>query len=408
MNLKFNLFKSAKKLIAVIMIAAMLTAAAGCTLYRFNGIGTPNTDNKNTSGKPAFTITKLSENPDLVQMTKEEVAEQILKSTVTVLSYSAENAATHSGSGSGVVFDDEGYLITNAHVVTQEQVVKGTATAVAMPKVSIVFDKNGELIDYAAEITGFDTQSDLAVVKFTPDDRAEIVAAQFGDSSELKHANTVIAAGSPGGLEFTNSITVGYVSGLNRQIPTSSGYTIDCIQTDAAINPGNSGGPLVNLYGHVVGINSSKIAAANYDSMGFAIAINEETRVIITELKDNGKYSRGMMGITYNSQFITTETAKTNNWTYKDNFISGIELISVTDAMKSKGIQGKEDKKTETNPVGDIMIEIDGKPITSVSVISQVLRFKKPGDTVDIVVFKTSDSGGLLTSKTPSLTVTLK
>lgn len=123
-----------------------------------------------------------------------------------------------------------------------------------------------------ATLVGRDARTDLAVLKI--DDTEGLVAAEFGDSDSLKVGEMAIAIGNPGGSEFARSLTQGRISGLNRLLVTQEGLQFRLIQTDAAINPGNSGGALVNAAGQVIGINTIKISASDYEGMGFAIPIN--------------------------------------------------------------------------------------------------------------------------------------
>ena len=161
-----------------------------------------------------------------------------------------------AGEGSGVIFSEDGYIVTNQHVVdgaTSLKVVTSDGTS------------------YEAQLVGEDTQTDLAVLKIEAEG---LTPAEFGSSEDLQVADEVMAIGNPGGLQLSSSVTMGYVSALNRAVTNSeTGYTLNCIQTDAAINPGNSGGALVDMNGHVVGINSSKIAAVDYEGLGFAIPL---------------------------------------------------------------------------------------------------------------------------------------
>ncbi|MBE6829330.1 MAG: trypsin-like serine protease, partial [Ruminococcaceae bacterium] len=215
-------------------------------------------------------------------------------------------------------------------------------------------------------LVGSDSVTDLAVIKV---DAKGLTAAEFGSSDDLKVADTVMAIGNPGGLEFNSSVTIGYVSALNREITNSdTGYTMKCIQTDAAINPGNSGGALVNMYGQVVGINSSKIVATGYEGLGFSIPINV-AQPIISDLKQYGYVKdRAVLGIS--GQFIDTMTSRFYNLPV------GMYVGSVTNPeVTSAGI-----KK------GDVITKIDGKDVTSQNVITNVITGKKPGDTVTLNV----------------------
>ena len=193
---------------------------------------TPNTE--------GITIPKK---PQGQELTSQEVYKKVVKSTVTVAVTLTRNGQEQNSTGTGIIATSDGYIITNSHVVlnTKSSVVK-------------IITSGGE--EYEAVVVGVDRTTDLAILKtndhnFTP--------AEFGDAGELEIGDSVVAIGNPGGEKFSGSMTGGYVSGLDREVGRYSENGMTYIQTDAAINPGNSGGPLVNMYGQVIGINSSKI-----------------------------------------------------------------------------------------------------------------------------------------------------
>ncbi len=335
--------------------------------------------NSTATSNPAFTITKLANNTATTtaagsQLSLQQIAQNVVPSVVCIQNYqvsqntrytmggangSGNNAAASTddsavdpaSEGSGIVATSDGYIITNAHVVSGASSLK-------------VILSNGS--KYSAKLIGSDSVTDLAVIKI---DATGLTAAQFGSSADLKVADTVMAVGNPGGMEFNSSVTIGYVSALNREITNSeTGYTMKCIQTDAAINPGNSGGALVNMYGQVIGINSSKIVATGYEGLGFSIPINV-AQPIISDLKQYGYVKdRAVLGIA--GQFIDDVTSRFYN------LPTGMYVSSVTsDAVTKAGI-----KK------GDVITKIDGKSITSQNVITTVVTSKKPGDTVTLSV----------------------
>ena len=147
---------------------------------------------------------------------------------------------------------------------------------------------------YLAEVVGRDERSDLAVIKIEPNE--ELTVASFGDSDKLVVGETAIAIGNPGGENFTNSLTQGVISGLDRSVSTSDGTVLKVVQTDAAINPGNSGGALCNAKGEVIGINTIKIGMTGYEGMGFAIPSNDVLE-ICQQLIKAGKVVRPALGV---------------------------------------------------------------------------------------------------------------
>ena len=307
-------------------------------------------------------------------LTPAQVAAKVKQSVVCIENFSDNAGQTLQGEGSGIIFSvsgKEGYIITNAHVVEDAASLK-----VVMVDGSI----------YDAYLIGSDTNTDLAVIRAVVDDQT-LTPAEFGDASALQQGDYVLALGNPGGMAFSNSATYGIVSAVNRQVQTKNGYTMSCIQTDAAINPGNSGGPLVNMYGQVVGINSSKIVASGYEGLGFAISINE-AQPVISDLMEYGYVKdRAYLGITY--QFIDESTSRMYGLPV------GVYIYSfTTDTLSSAGCK-----------VGDIITHADGEELISSSVLINLLAEKKPGDQMTFTVYRAGDR--FTQSETLEITVTL-
>ncbi|MEG1426624.1 MAG: trypsin-like peptidase domain-containing protein [Oscillospiraceae bacterium] len=260
----------------------------------------------------AFTITKVAdENSNTTAATDEvgvlsrqEISKKLIPSVVCIQNYqvndrygflgnttTGNSEVSPAGEGSGIVLTADGYIATNAHVVAD-----ATSLKVVMSDGST----------YEATIIGSDEITDLAVIKV---EATGLTPAEFGSSEDLSVADEVIAIGNPGGMTFNSSVTIGYVSALNREISGGEGgYPMNCIQTDAAINPGNSGGALVNKYGQVVGINSAKIVESGYEGLGFAIP-SETAQPIISDLKNYGYVKdRAILGIS--GQYIDEMTAQ--------------------------------------------------------------------------------------------------
>ncbi|MGZ4134126.1 MAG: S1C family serine protease, partial [Tumebacillaceae bacterium] len=191
-----------------------------------------------------------------------------------------------AGTGSGILFDKQGHIVTNNHVVEGADEVEIS-----------INDKK-----FKATVVGTDPITDLAVIKVDPKDVADLTPANFGDSDKLNIGEPAIAIGNPLGMKFAQTVTVGVISATNRDMPVQDEqtgqelYSQTVLQTDAAINPGNSGGALVNIKGEVIGINSAKIATSGVEGIGFAIPINE-VRPIIQQLMDQGKVIRPALGI---------------------------------------------------------------------------------------------------------------
>lgn len=290
------------------------------------------------------------------ELTITQRAEKVQPSVVGIVTYIQSNQSIfggEQGQGSGIILSTDGYIVTNAHVISNASSVK-----------VVLYDGS----EYNATIVGEDEKTDLAVLKIEADN---LTPAEFGNSDQMEIGEQVIAIGNPGGLELAGSVTVGYVSALNRPISTSTGNTIDCIQTDAAINPGNSGGALVNTYGQVIGINSQKIAATEFEGIGFAISINE-AQPIINDLIEHGYVTgRVKMGITM--QMIDQMSAQIYGYQ------PGVGVVSVeadSPAAKAGLVPG------------DIITEIDGESVLSSEKLNQILEKHKPGDEITLTVFR--------------------
>ena len=189
------------------------------------------------------------------------------------------NELIEQGSGSGIIISEDGYIVTNQHVID------------GATEISVVLNTGDE---YTATLVGADERSDLAVLKISA---PNLVAAEIGDSETLQAGELAVAIGNPLGQEFAGTVTVGVISAVNRTM-TVENKKYNLIQPDAAINPGNSGGALVNQFGEVIGINSVKISTTGVEGIGFAIASNE-AKPIIDDLMDKGYVSgRPLVGIT--------------------------------------------------------------------------------------------------------------
>lgn len=274
-----------------------------------------------------------------------------------------------TGEGSGVITSSDGYIMTNAHVVDGASALK-------------VVLSNGK--SYEAKLIGSDTVTDLALIKISA---TGLSAAQFGDSSSLKIGDEVVAIGNPGGSELVSSATFGNISALNRNITDENGYNRECIQTDAAINPGNSGGALVNMYGQVVGINSSKltqVGGTSAEGLGFAIPIND-AQPIISSLKQYGYVKdRAVLGIS--GRMVDSVTARI----YGLNS-TGFVIQKITNSELTKaGIT-----------IGDMITKIDDTTVVSSGTITSAISKKKAGNTVKLTLLS------LQTGKSSTITVKL-
>ena len=310
------------------------------------------------AAEPNLTLTdKPEEEKEILtdgKLTIPQRAEKVKASVVGIVNYQQSAGSyysTEAGQGSGIIMSEDGYIITNAHVIDG-----------AMGLKVVLFDGT----EYAAQIVGSDTQTDLAVIKV---EATGLTPAEFGNSDQLEVGEQLIAVGNPTGLELGSTLTVGYVSALNRQIDSTSG--LNYIQTDAAINPGNSGGALANEYGQVIGINSAKISGSDYEGLGFAISIND-AQPIIDDLINYG-YVKGRVRLGIGVYEMDSFMAQLNNTP------QGLVVASI-DAGTPAASSGLVP--------GDIITAIDGQDITLFDDIASMLEGKKPGDTVVLSVFR--------------------
>lgn len=320
--------------------------------------------NKNYSGM------KLESNPKDAKTngsyTAAKATEEVSDSVVGILCYSDDvpdqaDTTTASSQGSGIIFSQDGYVITNAHVIGNSK----TAYAIR------VVTSDGKV--YKAGVVGYDSRTDIAVLKM--DDAKGLTPATFGDSSQLEVGQDIIVVGNPGGLDYQNTTTKGVISALDRKLSTSS--LTKYIQTDAAINPGNSGGPLVNYYGQVVGITTSKIVSETYEGMGFAIP-SQTVKNIVDTLVKNG-YVEGRVKIGISGIAVTSDQA--SNY----NIPQGIYVQSIASGGPCDGTSLEE---------GDIITEVDGETITSFADVYAILETHKPGDKIKVKYYSSSSGNG--------------
>jgi S1-C subfamily serine protease len=278
-----------------------------------------------------------------------------------------------TATGSGFVIDTDGHLITNNHVVegaTSIRVKLGSSEAT-----------------HPAEVVGTDPATDVALLKVdAPADQLHPLA--LGASSQVRVGDPVVAIGNPFGLDRT--VTSGIVSALQRQIQAPNGFSIShVIQTDAAINPGNSGGPLIDAAGKVIGINSQIQTGGGNGNVGIGFAIPIDTaREVVTQLKENGKVEHAYLGISATS--ISADLARAVNLPVKKGVL--VQEVVAGGPADRAGIEGGTTSATiegaEFRLGGDILIEVDGKPIASMNDVIDLVNAAKPGDTLDFTLLR--------------------
>ncbi|OJU13644.1 MAG: hypothetical protein BGN88_06515 [Clostridiales bacterium 43-6] len=290
-------------LIACCLICSVLsgTVTSGVFLYTSGSLGTlfgSGTTTSNSTAQKTGQTVNINVDKTAVGLV-EAVAEKVSPSVVGIRATTSYDnfffgEQQQSGEGSGIIYKSDGYIITNYHVIS---------TAVENQKSKLeVFLPSDAKTAIAATVVGYEMESDIAVIKI---EKTGLQAIEIGDSSKLKVGETAVAVGNPGGLEFMGSVSTGIISGLNRKIQMETSGDMTLIQTDAAINPGNSGGALVNSEGKLIGVNSAKMAADNFEGMGFAIPVNSVVSIcnrILTN-KDEKKAFLGVkISTTYTSE----------------------------------------------------------------------------------------------------------
>ena len=302
-----------------------------------------NASNIQIDGKTPLTI------PEIAEAVGPSVVGVLNKTTLQVQKYydpfsgryyysddpANDGQTIEQGSGSGIIISNDGYIVTNQHVVD------------GASEISVVLNTGEE---YNAKLIGQDTKTDLAVLKI--DAGNDLPAAVLGDSSNIKTGELAVAIGNPMGMEFSGSVTAGIISATNRTM-TIEDRTYNLIQTDAAINSGNSGGALINQYGEVIGINSVKLSSTGVEGMSFAIPTSE-AKPIIDDLMSSGYVTgRPLVGIVIQS-------------TKYGLFISSVNQGS-----------GAEKAGLKT---GDQILSVDGTEVSSTTEINKIRDTKKPGD----------------------------
>lgn len=307
-------------------------------------------------------VLKLKDQPDDIdtgEYTARYAFRQVKDSVVNVVVFSNADVIGETpyklGTGTGIVITSNGYVITNSHVIEDK---KGVGVEIILT--------DGRC--YAATIVGYDTRTDLAVLKI---DATGLSAAEFVDSSQIEVGQDAIAVGNPGGVEYSNSLTRGCVSALNRTVKSNT--VVSYIQTDAAINPGNSGGPLLNSAGQIMGVTTIKIASTEYEGMGFAIpsdTVVEIANDIIAKGYVSGRVRLGITGKVYEGGILTD--------TY------GIEIIEISSDSPLVGTEAR---------VGDVIMSINGVETPDFASLFMQLASHEPGDEVTLGMYRPPSSG---------------
>lgn len=317
----------------------------------------PNDDKSDySSDSSIILVNPPKDKDDNSKYTTQYAYNQISDSAVGIVCYTGKvtDDSEPASQGTGIVITKDGYIATNSHVIGDSR---------NLYKVRVVLNDG---TTFEAKIIGYDTRTDLAVLKVSAKD---LKPAVFCDSDKTEIGDDVIAIGNPGGMDFQNSLTKGIISAKDRELSLSA--QVSYIQTDAAINPGNSGGPLCNMYGQVIGINTAKISDSSYEGMGFAIP-SQTAKKVIDDLIHQG-YVGGRVRIGISGQAVTEAM--------KQYYAlpAGILIGEITEDGPCDG------SGLKTN---DVMTAIDGEKVETFKDVYAILEKHSAGDKVTLSIYR--------------------
>ncbi len=375
------------KIIFSVLAVCLVVAVVGIVLNVTGVIGKIDSgDKESVTQSQEEDSAKLSDSEDVPlkdsgnNYTVAGVAKESMDSCVGITVYSQQADAynffygqggnnngspSKSGEGSGILMSEQNgktYVITCAHVISD-----GDSFSVTL--------NDGTEVD--ADMVGFDSQTDIGVLSI---DKTGLKIADFADSKTLVVGEQVVAIGCPGGLEFMNSVTSGYISALDRPVSSSIGYDNECIQTDAAINPGNSGGALFNMQGQVIGVNSSKIASTEYEGMGFAVPSSTAISTANSLIKVGYVEGRAKIGVQY------SPIVNFNNYAQVLKELDSKGFKDAQGAMVISTIDENSDLANKDIKQYDMIVAVNGETLTSTDIMTSVLADSKPGDTIKLTI----------------------
>ena len=342
------------------ILSAVIGAASAASVFMFLG----NSNTESNLQQPILQGNNVNINVDeeatsVVEAVATKVTPSVIgiRTTTSVMSFFGNQQS--SGEGSGVVYKQDGYIITNYHVISD-------AIGNSSSKIEVFLDNDKDAESYEASVVGYNISSDLAVVKINA---TGLTPIEIADSSDLKVGQYVITVGNPGGLEFMDSVTYGVISGLNRIM--SSDSEIPLIQTDAAINPGNSGGALVNTSGKLVGINSAKIVSEEFEGMGFAIPSNTVVE-ICNKIIEKENSPEPYIGVTLSEKY-------TAQMLMLYGYPKGAVILTVADGSPAyqTGIRK-----------GDIITEFNGTVVEDYKQFNELFEKVKPGEEITVKIYR--------------------
>lgn len=353
---------------AVVYVAPMIDAKA----VEMLGLPMRTAD---VSGSEGGIIKKIeiAETSSPVEAIAEKVSPSIVGIQITVparssFSFFFDISGDGVGYGSGIIIREDGYILTNNHVIEAAMAGRTSNALIDGAKIEVIMPDNKDK-PYKAQVVGRDEKTDIAVLKI---DAVGLPAAEMGDSDEVKVGELAVAIGNPGGMDYMGSVTAGVISGINRTITFDNGQEFRLLQTDAAINPGNSGGALVNSRGQVIGINTVKAVATDVEGLGFAIPINEASRIANSLIQYGYPKDRPSIGVVIDTSF-TKEDA---------------DRMKAPNGLWVNDVQpGSAAEKAGIQPF-DIIVKFDGREVRTFSELENLKLQHKPGDEVEMEVFR--------------------
>ena len=341
-----------------VVLTVVLTCCVGYIISRKPASGGSG-DKNTTNSVPNVELYERPETDEELSVNYTEAMNAVRNSVVDILVYSPTDDSL-SGSASGVIYSEDGYIVTNDHIYE------------SVPSAKFVV-RLYDGTEHRASFVAGDVRSDLAVIKF--DEEVEgLVPATFGDSNAAVVGEPVITVGFPFTYGESATITHGILSAVDRRVTSSTtNYASTFLQTDATINPGNSGGALCNMYGQVIGITSSKLAGDEYDAVSFAIPTSTMKRVVDGLIKDGCVADRAKLGITYTEiGFLTADSL---------NMPRGVMIQSVSE---------DSDLSSFGFAKGDIITHVNGTEILSSNTLLDVVEASKAGDEVELTIYRAS------------------
>ena len=351
--------KSSRKGMRVFIVALCIIVALSIAITGGYIAGRYSVRSSNNDG----TLIELFSKSDAEKYSAESIYKKVNKSVVGIVVYNSEGI---KGYASGVIYSEDGHIVSNDHIY------EGVPDARFK-----IYTYDGKV--YNGNYLAGDTRSDLSVIKVNS---SGFFPATFGDSAEITCGEQVLAIGRPSDATSASSITSGIVSYVNRRVRNATNYSSKLIQTDSAINPGSSGGALVNMYGQVIGITSSKLVGEDYEAVGYAIP-SATVKEIVESLIKNGKVvGRSRLGVSY--QEVDSVTAEIGG--------SKIFGLKIAEVSKDSDLYGKVKE-------GDIITHVNGKAILYDDIILDIIENNMPGTEITLTVVNSSQKNITLKCK---------